>query len=102
MKCMSVNVVAILVSFGLQMQARGDVDLGCAQGFAVLSGSTVTNTGPSIINGDLGVWPGTEVTGFPPGILNGEMHLGDAVAHQAQEAAFTAYSFSLAWSPPRT
>lgn len=35
--------------------------------FAVLGATTVTNTGPSIVAGNVGVSPGTAVTGFPPG-----------------------------------
>src|SRR4051794_26798356 len=59
------------------------ISLGTAANFAVLGGSTVTNTGPTSIVGDLGVSPGTAVTGFPPGIVaGGTIHAGDAVASQ--------------------
>jgi hypothetical protein len=67
--------------------------LGTAGSFAVLGSSTVTNTGPTIVNGDLGVSPGTAVTGFPPGIvLGGTIHLNDGLAGTAQSDITTAYN----------
>jgi len=66
--------------------------LGTAAGYAVLGNSTITNTGLSIINGNLGLSPGTSVTGFPPGIVNGTQHVTDAAAGQAQLDLGTAYT----------
>jgi len=67
--------------------------LGTAGTFAVLAGTTVTNTGPTTLIGDLGVSPGTAVTGFPPGLVTGMIHTGtDAVAVQAQKDAAAAYT----------
>ena len=67
--------------------------LGTAQSFAVLAGSTVTNTGPTIVTGDLGVSPGSAVTGFPPGtVVGGTMQVATAVAAQAQADTTTAYN----------
>src|SRR5476651_1360722 len=67
--------------------------LGSAQSFAVLGASTVTNTGSSVVTGDLGVSPGTAITGFPPGlIMSGTIHSADAAASAAQNAVTTAYT----------
>ena len=68
------------------------VTLGSTSTFAILAASTVTNTGASVVTGDIGVSPGTTVTGFPPGILNGPFHLGDPAAAQAQLDLATAYN----------
>ncbi len=68
--------------------------LGAAAGFAVLGASTVTNTGPSVVTGDLGVSPGTAVAGFPPGQVTGTIHAGDPAATQAQGDVATAYAFA--------
>ncbi len=66
--------------------------LGTAQSFAVLGGSTVTNTGPSVLTGDLGVSPGAAITGFPPGTVTGTTHAADATALQAQNDLTTQYN----------
>ena len=59
--------------------------------FAVLAGSTVTNTGPTMITGDVGVNPGSTVTGFPPGLASGAIHKADGAAAQAQAALTAGY-----------
>lgn len=63
------------------------VNLGDAARFAVLGGTAVTNTGESVISGDVGVSPGSSITGFPPGVVNnGSLHPTDAVADNARAA----------------
>jgi hypothetical protein len=73
--------------------AAAQISLGTAQSFGVLGGSTVTNTGMTTVNGNVGVSPGSAVTGFPPGVVvGGAMHSNDAVAIQAQNDLTTAYN----------
>ena len=73
------------------------VDLGTAKPFVVLGGQSVSNTGPSVLNGDLGVSPGTSLPGFgSPAVVNGATHNNDAVAAQAQQDLTTAYNVAAA------
>lgn len=68
------------------------VPLGTALGFSVLAHTTVTNTGPTRVNRDLGIdATAASVTGFPPGIVAGTIHAGDAVAGNAKADLTNAY-----------
>jgi len=87
-------LAALLAGAGTRVEAE-TVGLGTAGNFAVLAGSTVTNTGPSvIIAGDVGVSPGSAITGFPPGTITPPytIHAADAVAAQAQSDLTAAYN----------
>ncbi len=92
----SKKVLTLLAVFTLGLTgsaiAATTVNLGTADSFAILAGSTITNTGSSVISGDLGLSPGTAVTGFPPGTLNGIQHAADAAAIQAQTDLTAAYN----------
>jgi hypothetical protein len=72
---------------------QSSVLLGDAASFAVLAGSTVTNTGQTEITGNVGVSAGTAVTGFPPGIVtSGAIHSADTAASRAQGSLTFAYN----------
>ncbi|HYO32518.1 MAG TPA: ice-binding family protein, partial [Nocardioidaceae bacterium] len=79
------------------------VGLGDAARFAVLGGTEVTNTGLSVISGDVGVSPGSSITGFPPGVItNGTLHETDAVADNARAAWTPAYNDAASRRPTDT
>lgn len=69
------------------------VDLESAGAYAVLGSSTVTNTGNSFVDGNLGLSPGTSITGFPPGVVLAPhgIHNADGEAGQAQTDLTAAY-----------
>ena len=90
MKIRSLLPLVLLLSASV---AHAQVPLGTAEAFGVLGASTVTNTGPTVITGSVGVSPGSAITGFPPGVATAALHTADAVALQAQNDATLAYNF---------
>jgi hypothetical protein len=91
--CISLLAIIGFVTFLAPSTALAQISLGTAQNFGVLGGSTVTNTGATTVNGNVGVSPGSAVTGFPPGVVvGGAIHSNDAVAMQAQNDLTTAYN----------
>lgn len=76
----------------IQNTVQATVNLAAATNFAILCGAEVTNTGPTIITGDVGLSPGTSVGGFPPGIINGTLRINDNIANQAKLDLTAAYN----------
>jgi len=75
--------------------AQAPVNLGTTSSFAVLAGTTITNTGTTTINGDaggnVGLFPGTSFTGQETATISGTLHLNDSVASIAKDDLVTAY-----------
>jgi hypothetical protein len=70
----------------------GSPDLATSADYAILGASAITNTGSTVVTGNLGLYPGTSVTGFPPGTVSGTQDIDDAAAEQAQTDALAAYT----------
>lgn len=68
------------------------VPLGVAATFGVLAGSGITNTGATVINGDVGSFPTPAQTGFGTVVVNGVNHFDDPVTQQAKVDLVTAFN----------
>lgn len=68
------------------------INLGTAGSFAILAQADITNSGASVITGNVGLYPGTSVTGFSSAVVNGTMYVNDSTAQQAMTDLATAYN----------
>jgi Ice-binding-like len=84
------GVLSTFIFTSSALGAAASVGLGTAASFSVLGGSTVTNTGPTTMWGDLGLSPGSSVTGAPH--VLGQTHVDDAVSIAAKNDLTTAYN----------
>jgi len=87
-----------LLVLGAFAKSDNSVNLGTAGSYAVLAGSTVTNTGSSVLTGNLGLSPGgggCGVVGFPPGSVSGTTNVCNGPAAQAQHDLTTAYNIAM-------
>ncbi|MBN2840504.1 MAG: DUF3494 domain-containing protein [Coriobacteriia bacterium] len=93
---LAASLIAMLAVPAISMAAEPTVQLGATEDFAILAGTTITNTGDSEILGDVGVSPGSALTGFDTVTLDGETHSNDALAIEAQTDWVTAYNDAVA------
>ena len=96
MKVRSIYLLIVLLYTVNAYASTVNGGLGTANLFAVLGGTSVTNTGASSINGNLGLWSGTSITGFPPGTVTGTIDAANAIAIQAQMDLTGAYDAAAA------
>jgi len=90
--------IALVIAIGAMAgrtanAATTTVGLGTAGAFSILAGTpSITNTGATTIDRNVGIHPAASITGFPPGIIGGTTHAGDAVALQAKSDLVIAYN----------
>jgi hypothetical protein len=71
--------------------AQAPINLGAAGAFAVMATASISSTGATQINGDVGLNPGS-AQGIPPAQVNGTIHVTDSVVIQAQSDLLSAYN----------
>jgi hypothetical protein len=104
----SMGLGLALAVAALHLNATAQVNLGTANNYGVLAGSTVVNnTGPTVINGggvgpgDVGLYPGTSIVGFPPGTVTppGTIQAASGATLTAQNDLKTAYNVAAGLAP---
>ena len=94
---------AMLAVPAVSLAAQPTVDLGKTSSFAVLAGTTITNTGATTVGGsaggDLGLYPGTDFPGLAQVTRSGSVHLADNVARDAKDDLVAAYNDAAGRTP---
>lgn len=102
---LAVPLIALVATAGLALVAGGaqaaavPVPLGTTESFVVLAGAGVTNTGPTVLVGDIGTFPTTSISGANEMTITGTDHAGDAVTQQAKTDLVVAYDAAAGQGP---
>ncbi|HEY5104310.1 MAG TPA: ice-binding family protein [Acidimicrobiales bacterium] len=94
-----VSLMTLVAFSGESAVAATSLTMGAAAPYAVLAGSTITNTGSSVITGSIGLSPGTSITGFPPGTATGTTDAANAASLAAMNASTAAYLVAAGETP---
>lgn len=98
-KAIIVSAIVFLSLLTISTSAQGQTfSLGAAQDFAVVSSQGITNSGATVITGNVALSPLTTITGFTfsttagEGVVTGSVHYNDTLAAQAQTDALAAFN----------
>lgn len=96
------KAITLLIWSAFSVAISAQVTLGpTVTTFGVLAGSSVSNTGGTTVNANVGVSPLTAITGFPPGMVtNGTLYSAGAVAAQAQADLTSAFTTAMGLACP--
>jgi len=73
--------------------------IGSAETYGIMATAAITNTGNTVINGDVSLDPGTSLTGFPPGEINGVLNVNNTESAQARADLLVGYNYFKALPP---
>jgi len=103
MPVLAASLLIALAAPAAGLAAQPTVNLGTTESFAVLAGTTITNTGPTTISGDfggdVGLYPGTDFPGQADVTISGATHINDAVAQVAKDDLVAAYDDAAGRTP---
>src|SRR5437764_15320706 len=94
LRLVAVLAAGVMLSRQDARAGQAPVTLGSATTFGVLGASTVTSTGDTTVNGDLGLSPGVAVTGTLR--VGGATRVGDRIAGRAQSDLTPAHNHEAA------
>lgn len=103
MRLLAVLLGVMLAVPAVALAAQPPVDLLSTSSFAILAGTTITNTGATTINGDagsdIGLYPGSSFTGSTTVTTLGSVHIGDPTAITAKTDLVTVYDDAAGRTP---
>ncbi|MBC7517688.1 MAG: DUF3494 domain-containing protein [Microbacteriaceae bacterium] len=89
---MCLALVASLLSVPLTAQAAtATIALGSGASYSALGGTSVSNSGSTVVMGSVGAGSSGSISGFPPGKATGSLHSGDTAAARAHTDLVAAY-----------